>query len=55
MLAMVSFVISSVCHEVVFDADELVCLQCDCSFESRNALLIAVREFMSGEQLLAVL
>lgn len=32
------------CSEVVFDANELVCLQCDCSFESRNALLIAVRE-----------
>lgn len=30
-----------VCVEIVFDADELVCLQCECSFESRNALLIA--------------
>lgn len=32
----------SVCLDVVFDADELVCVQCDCTFESRNALLIAV-------------
>lgn len=32
------------CLEVVFDADKLVCLQCECSFESRNALLIAVSE-----------
>lgn len=33
----------SACRDVVFDATEVVCLQCQCSFESRNAVLIGVR------------
>lgn len=34
--------ICSTCMGTVFDADEVACLQCDCSFESRNVILIKV-------------
>ena len=44
----VTYFLFSDCLEVVLDADKLVCLQCECSFESRNSLLIAVSQVCCG-------
>ena len=42
MCVCVCVCICSTCLQTVPDATQLVCLQCDCSFESRNSVLIAV-------------